>query len=213
MEMDSKLHIGCFNNVVDGWHNTDITPHLWIARIPLAARVCRAAGLISEPRFQDHRNGVFRRVHYLNIHKRFPFPDSTFEAACCSHVLEHIHPRFVGQFFAEVLRVLRPGAVFSVAVPSLALAIALYDPDAPEKCLEMIFENSHRNTKDIHKWMYTEQSLAAQFRLAGFVEVAPHAYQCGQLPEIRSIDNRPENSIYVEGRKPVAPNAARLSGR
>lgn len=211
--MNSKLHIGCFNHVVEGWHNTDITPHLWIARIPLAPQLCRATGLISEARFQDHRKGVFRRVHYLNVKRRFPFSDASFEAAFSSHVLEHIHPQFVGRFFTEVLRVLRPGAIFRVAVPSLALAIASFDPEAPEKCLEMIFENSHRNAKDIHKWMYTEQSLARQFRLAGFVEVEPQAYQHGQLPDVRNIDSRPENSIYVEGRKPAALASDRVAGR
>jgi predicted SAM-dependent methyltransferase len=208
--MNTKLHIGCFNHVVEGWHNTDITPHLWIARIPFAPQLCRAAGLISEDRYQDHRKGVFRSVHYLNVHKRFPFPDGTFEAAYCSHVLEHIHPKSVGPFFAEVLRVLRPGAIFRVAVPSLALAIAMYTPEAPEQCLEMIFENAHRNTKDIHKWMYTEQSLARALRTAGFVEVVPQLFRSGRLPDLMNIDNRPENSIYVEGRKPATPVPERV---
>ena len=33
----SRLHIGAFNCGIAGWINTDITMHLWIARVPLAA--------------------------------------------------------------------------------------------------------------------------------------------------------------------------------
>jgi hypothetical protein len=50
--------------------------------------------------------------------------------------------------------------------------------------------------------MYTEESLARVFREAGFTAVAPQPYRSGRLPNLEAVDNRPENSIYVEGEKP-----------
>jgi hypothetical protein len=39
-----NLHLGCLDRPVDGWVNTDITPHIFVARIPLAARILRRLG-------------------------------------------------------------------------------------------------------------------------------------------------------------------------
>jgi len=199
---EKRLHLGCFNRPVDGWHNTDITPHIWLSRIPGTALMLRCVGLLSEERLREHRAGIYRRVHYLNVTKRFPFPGESFEAVFSSHMLEHIHGTFVPHLFSEVSRVLQPGAIFRVAVPSLELAMRIYRPDAPDDCLNLIFENNHGLSKNIHKWMYTEESLARVFREAGFTAVAPQRYRSGRLPNLEAVDNRPENSIYVEGEKP-----------
>jgi hypothetical protein len=39
-----KLHLGCFDQVLPGWVNTDITPHIFIARLPGLAVALRRAG-------------------------------------------------------------------------------------------------------------------------------------------------------------------------
>jgi predicted SAM-dependent methyltransferase len=199
--MEDKLHIGCFNVPAEGWHNTDVTPHLWLARLPGAAPLLHAVGKLSDERIREHRAGIFRRVHYLDVTKRFPYKDDTFRAAFCSHVLEHIARDSVAHFFQEVRRVLRPGGIFRVVVPSLEIAIAEYRPDAPEACLEAIFENRHSWAKNVHKWMYTRESLARTFEENGFVSVSKEAFRTGRMPDLNSLDNRPENSIYVEGQK------------
>lgn len=207
--MEDKLHLGCFNVVHRGWRNTDITPHLWIARIPGAAWLLHSAGRLSDERLREHRRGIFRRVQYLNLSKRFPYGDNSFEAVFCSHVLEHIHVSSVSRLFGEVLRVLKPDGTFRVVVPSLELALARYSAASPEECLDMIFENRHEGLKNIHKWMYTRESLAKALTDAGFTEVARQRYREGSMPDVEKLDNRPENSIYVEGRKPAGPVRAR----
>jgi SAM-dependent methyltransferase len=199
--MEDKLQIGCFNLPADGWYNTDVTPHLWIARVPGAASLLHAVGKLSDERLREHRSGVFSRLHYLNVLKPFPYPDNSFTGVFCSHVLEHIDFPAVPQLFREVLRVLRPAGIFRVAVPSLELAIAQYRAGSPDECLDTIFENRHHGVKNIHKWMYTRESLAKVFMQAGFVAVTQERYRKGRLPDVEKVDNRPENSIYVEGQK------------
>ncbi len=200
--MEDKLQIGCFNAPAAGWYNTDITPHLWIARVPGAAALLHAAGKLSDERYQEHREGIFRRVHYLNVGKPFPYPDNSFTGVFCSHVMEHIDFSAVPFVFREVLRILKPAGIFRVVVPSLELAIAQYRAASPDECLDAIFENRHEGFKNIHKWMYTGESLAKVFRETGFASVTQETYRKGRLPDLVTVDNRPENSIYVEGQKP-----------
>ena len=57
-----RLHLGCFDRPVDAWLNTDITPHLWVARVPGMARLLFRMGRMTPERWQQHQSGVFRRV-------------------------------------------------------------------------------------------------------------------------------------------------------
>lgn len=196
-----KLHLGCFDQPVDGWYNTDITPHIFVSRIPYAATFLRYVGKISERRYNQHKMGVFRRLHYLNIAKQFPFPDNTAEAVFSSHIIEHVSPTVAKHMLAESLRVLSPGGVCRVVAPSLQMAISEYSESSPETTLGMIFEHQHENPKNRHQWMYTESSLVNLMESIGFKEVKKMSYKEGRLPDLELIDNRPENSIYVEGMK------------
>jgi SAM-dependent methyltransferase len=47
-----------------------------------------------------------------------PFPSESFDAAFCFHVFMHLKPETIGQVFAEVGRVLKPGAIFIADVAS-----------------------------------------------------------------------------------------------
>jgi hypothetical protein len=62
-----KLHLGCFDHVFGGWTNTDITLHIFIARVPGLAAILSAFGLISAERYQQYKQGIFRKVKYLNV--------------------------------------------------------------------------------------------------------------------------------------------------
>lgn len=196
-----KLHIGCFNQPQEGWHNTDITPHIWISRIPLAASLLRAAGKMTQARHSEHKQGVFKKVHYLNVTKPFPFPDGSASAVFSSHIIEHLHVDGARHMLEESFRVLSPGGVCRVVAPSLEFALSFYDEAAPEKTLRMIFEHEQQG-KNRHQWMYTAKSLIRLMEETGFSKVAQRQYREGNLPDLQKIDNRPEDSIYVEGIKP-----------
>jgi predicted SAM-dependent methyltransferase len=197
-----RLHLGCFDQPCEGWYNTDITPHIRIARIPFAATLVHALGKMPEYRYRQHQQGIFRRVHFLDVNKPFPFPDNSVECAFCSHLLEHLHPITAARMFAELLRVLKPGGIFRVVVPDLAWAITLYNREDPREFLKAVFEYNEANPKNRHQYMYTDQSLRSFFLKCGFVEAQICTYRVGRLPDLEKMDNRPENSIYVEGAKP-----------
>jgi predicted SAM-dependent methyltransferase len=197
-----KLHIGCFDTPKDGWYNTDITPHIYVSRIPFAARILRLGGKLNDQRYQQHRDKVFRNVHYLDVSKRFSFQDNSVEAVFSSHLIEHLSCDVARHMLSESLRVLKPGGVCRVVAPSLSWALSLYDEEHPEAMLDAIFEHDHANPKNRHQWMYTESSLSRLMGEVGFADVRKCRYREGRLPDIEAMDNRPENSIYVEGVKP-----------
>lgn len=47
-----KLHLGCFDQVIPGWLNTDITPHVFVARVPGLAWFLYRIGKISKERYK-----------------------------------------------------------------------------------------------------------------------------------------------------------------
>ena len=201
--MGKKLHLGCFDQSIEGWVNTDITPHIWIARFPLAPAILRAARLLNQQRYLQHSQGVFGKLRYLNVAKRFPFPNDSFQAVFSSHMLEHLTPMVADNCVRESLRVLCPGGVCRIAVPDLDALISSYDPENPDNFVSAVFECGHGLEKNSHHWSYNGRSLCRLLRRVGFAEASVVAYRVGRCPDLDRIDNRP-GSLFVEGVKAPA---------
>ncbi len=198
---DLKLHLGCFDHGLPGWWNTDITPHLFIARVPGAPFVLFKTGLLSQQRYLQHTQGVFRNVHYLDVTRRFPYPDATVGQVYCAHMLEHLSFEDEAKFcVGEIYRVLKRGGVVRIAVPDLDKIVAEYDPMDPDSFLNSIFEARQRRDKNRHRWHYNTLSLIQLLTDAGFGRVYRCAFRQGSIADVESIDQRPE-SLFVEGIK------------
>lgn len=195
-----KLHLGCFDQVVNGWTNTDITPHIFVARIPGLAYLFCKSGLMSRERYRQHQSGIFRNVRYLDVTRRFPFHDNTFDCIYSSHLLEHLRPSHAEFCLRESYRVLRPSGVLRLAVPDLDEMVRKYDPCQPDAFLEQLLEPHQRGSKNRHHWNYNEHSLAGRLQAVGFRDVARRGYRQGLLPDLESIEIRPE-SLFMEALK------------
>jgi len=194
------LHLGCFSFPAEGWLNSDITPHIWVARIPGAASALFRLGKMTAERREEHRRGVFRKVHYLNVGKRFPFPDSSFPAVFSSHMLEHLPPNIGRHCLVECFRVLQPGGICRIVVPDLDRLIASYTPSSPNEFLETFYFDSAANAKNRHHWYYNDHSLTALLLSVGFRRAYRCSYQQDCCPDVEKLDNRPE-SLFVEAIK------------
>ena len=199
--MSLRLHLGCFDQPREGWVNTDITPHIWIARVPLLASALYRSGRMTRERWQQHHQGIFKKVRYLDVTRRFPYPDNTFEAVFSCHLLEHLYPDQARSCIAETLRILKAAGICRIVVPDLDKMVRDYHPDDPQPFLRAIFECADRGTqKNLHHWHYNEKSLVSLLLSAGF----RHAYRCeyhqGSCPDLEILDNRPE-SLFVEAQK------------
>lgn len=195
-----KLHIGCFDVPLDGWYNTDITPHIFIARIPFLATVLHAIGAMDQTRFWQHRDGVFRKVHYLDAVKHFPFANDSVEAVYCSHVLYNFSRHRALLCVKEVHRVLKPRGVFRVAVIDLDTLVESYDPVHPEYFLDVIYQPTTVGAKNHMCWSYNANSLRSLLQEGGFTTVERVELGKGKCPDVERIDYRPR-SLFMEGIK------------
>lgn len=195
-----KLHLGCLDQATSGWTNTDITPHLWIARVPGLPGLLFRAGKMTRQRLEQHRRGTFKGVSYLDVGKRFPYRDETFDAVFSCHMLEHLFADKAQVCIAEIFRILKPGGICRIVVPDLDKIVGEYNPDQPELFLKRIFE-CDRRSKNSHHWHYNANSLVRLLRATGFHEAYKCVYRQGKCPDLELLDNRPDESLFVEATK------------
>ncbi len=112
----NRLHLGCGLNVVDGWLNVDGSWNAWLANHPLIRKVAKASRLAPRSMFAVE---FPRGITTLDVRKRLPWPDASFDAVYASHLLEHLHHEDAKRLLRECLRVLRPGGVARFVVPDL----------------------------------------------------------------------------------------------
>jgi SAM-dependent methyltransferase len=197
-----RLQLGAFDQVHQGWFNTDVTPHLFVARVPGLAWLLHRLGVIGPDRYAAYRSGSFRSLHYLDVGRRFRFEDDTFEAVYASHLLEHLDRAAAERCLTEVYRVLRPGGVVRIAVPDLDAVVGHYDPSDPDAFLAGLYDahSGRRSRTSLHRWMYNPRSLEALLQRAGFDDVQRCEYQQGRCPDVEQIETR-RWSLFMEGVK------------
>ena len=65
-----------------------------------------------------------------------------------------------------------------------------------------LFEESDRGaSKNLHHWHYNARSLIRMLEEAGFSEAYSCAYREGRCPDLELLDNRPDESLFVEAIK------------
>lgn len=202
MISSDKLHLGAYDVVHAGWINTDVTFQLRIARVPGLAGLLFRLGRMSPENHRRHRAGMFKQIRYLDVTRRFPFPDNAFRYVFSSHMLEHLYPDEAEFCLREIRRVLRPGGLVRTVIPDLDQIVAAYDPRNPEATLESLFQGDSRRTHERarHWWHYNETSLRALLGRIGFSQIERCQYQQGRCADVERIDSRPL-SLFMEAVK------------
>jgi SAM-dependent methyltransferase len=195
-----KIHFGAFNCPIDGWLNTDITPHLYLARVPLLPWLLHKAGKIPAARYKDYQCGAFRKLTYLDVSKLWPVADGSVEAIFSSHVVEHLTLHGARICLRNAYRVLKKGGVLRVVVPDLDKLVADYRTEAAYEWAYSFFEADHTSQKNMHHFMYNHASMACLMREAGFSDIARVSFGIGKCPDINRLDNRPD-SLFMEAIK------------
>lgn len=199
-----KVQLGSFTHAVPGWVNTDATPHVLVGRLPGLATVLNGLGLLGDGRLDDHRRGVFRKLFYLDVRKRFPFPDGTVDYFYTSHMLEHLLPQEGTHCLRESFRALKPGGLIRIVIPDLDYHVRQYEPTVANEFLDAIYSyEGGTRSRHRHNWWYNEHSLRDLLEEIGFTQVKRQSLGEGRCPDLDALDRRPL-SLFMEAVKPEA---------
>lgn len=203
-----KVNLGCGLAVATGWINVDASLNAMVAGWPrplhrVLYRLSGANRYYAEDVYCDLLEG-HRFVHH-DAGQGLPFDDACVDAVYSSHFLEHLYKADGERMLRESLRVLRPGGLIRVCVPDLAHAIEEYHRGHKRPMLEnYFFVEDKSSVLARHKYMYDFELLYEALEAAGFVSIVRRSYREGEMPDIDGLDNRPEETLFVEARKPSA---------
>ncbi len=205
-----KINLGCGAQVVEGWVNVDYALGAKIAKVP-AFRVVNSRLHLFNLNWDD-------RIFLHDLTTRFPWQDSTVEAAYSSHTLEHMSRDDGRRFVSECFRVLRPGAVLRIVIPDLRAVVDRYLTGelVAEHFVEelgVLYESSGSSIKTRlaplmqypHKCMYDVQALERLLGSVGFDARACAPFD-SRIQNIKDIEiaGRTEQAVIVEGIKPLS---------
>ena len=146
-----------------------------------------------------------------DILKGLPLDSDSIDYAVSIHALEEIVYSDIPRVLEELRRVLKPGGVLRLALPSLEKGIAAYQrgdrdyfviPDEDVQCLggklvtQLMWYGYSRT-------LFTEDFVHELLTKAGFREIATCSYQQthSRFADITELDNRENESLFVEATK------------
>lgn len=200
-----KVNFGSSLFVADGWINVDGAPHAFFAGWPrpVLKYTYRLSGAKEWFGPETEYISVLNTHPFVHHDLRYglPFRDGSVDYIFASHILEHFYREKAGEILRDAYRVLRKGGRLRVCVPDLEYAIKLYLQGQKEQCLEFFFRNPGFGPFYKHRYMYDFDMLQTALRAAGFEAIERLGYRQGKVPDIEKLDNRPEQTLYVEAVK------------
>jgi predicted SAM-dependent methyltransferase len=130
-----------------------------------------------------------------------PFSDGAVDCIYSSHTLEHLFQEDAAVLLRDAYRALKPGGRLRVAVPDLEYAVRLYQGGAKEQALAFFFTPRRAGHLNHHHFMYDYDLLRGSLAAAGFIEIERSAFREGSFPDVKTLDNRPDETLFVEARK------------
>jgi predicted SAM-dependent methyltransferase len=201
-----KVNLGAGLDVAAGWLNIDGSLNALIAAAPawlhpLAYRLSGARQFYAEEAYCEIlRDNTF--LHH-NLIYGIPLPDQSVHFVYSSHLLEHLDRSTGRQLLEECWRILRPGGVARFGVPDLEVAWELYVHGDKERMLHDFFFVTGATGLSQHRYAYDFELLSRALLEAGFVDVHRVHFGEGAVPDLESLDNRQDYTLFVEARRPL----------
>lgn len=201
----AKVNLGAGLMVAPGWYNIDGHLRAFFSTWPgfvidLLYRVIQTSN-------QQFSKEEYRRILQSNrfIHHDLtygiPFKDGTVDFLYASHLLEHLHRDEAERLVRDGFRALKPGGVFRICVPDLDYAVSLYRKGEKRRSLQYFFNERKQDGYTYHRYLYDEELLSGLLKDCGFSRARKCAFREGGTPDIGVLDNRPEETLYMEAVK------------
>jgi predicted SAM-dependent methyltransferase len=199
-----RLNIGSGLSVVSGWINVDASLNAFFSKFPrfllkLLYTLSDSKQWYSPEEYCDIlRNHIF--INH-NVEYGLPFPDQSVDYLYCSHLFDFLFPEDAHKLLREAHRVLKAGGVLRICVTTLEYPLSLYSKGEIEQALGYFFPASRCGYLSRRRYMYDFDLLHRFLEEAGFADIERCTYRHGKTPDIEVLDNRPEETMYVEAIK------------
>ncbi len=197
-----QINLGCGLAVAKDWINIDGSLNALIAGMPKSLHAV-AYRLTGANRYYSKNEycrllGDHHFVHHDLAHG-IPFKDGVVDFIYSSHFLEHLFYKDAQHLLKESFRVLKVGGIIRISVPDLKYAVDLYHSGKKHEMLKnYFFVEDDASNYARHKYMYDFGLLSESLSLAGFQNIRRCKYQEGLTPDLEKLDNRPEESLFIE---------------
>ncbi|OGF67035.1 MAG: hypothetical protein A2Y62_10800 [Candidatus Fischerbacteria bacterium RBG_13_37_8] len=199
-----KVNIGCGLTVAYGWINIDASLNAFFSKWPnfILKKLYKISGSKKIYSLEDYcsilKNYVF--IHH-KLEYGIPFPDESIDYLYSSHLLEHLFNKNAKMLLHEAYRVLKKQGYFRLCVPDLEYIISLYKKGQKEESLQYFFPDSKSGCLSSHKYLYDYELLHILLKESGFIKIQRCSYKIGDTPDIEILDNKPEETLYIEAKK------------
>lgn len=196
-----KVNLGCGLAVAPGWINIDGSLNSMVANLPSMFHKASyyfsgAKNYYSQQEYcRILGENIF--IHH-DISHGIPLNSESADFVYSSHFLEHLYPKDARNLLTDCYRVLKRGGCIRISVPDLEYAIRLYDKGETEKMLDHYFFIDDRSYYAQHKYMYDFRLLSSILKNIGFQTIQKSYYRKGNFPDIAILDNREEESLFIE---------------
>lgn len=205
-----RINLGCGTAVLPGFDNIDNSPSVFLARHPGLKTLLYRLGLIPKRQYEIQWP---RDILWQDASRRLRYADASVDRIYSSHFLEHLRRETGVRVLRECRRVLKPGGLFRLVVPDLAYHAQLYldrtrrlleeqrlDRSAHDAFLNTVHGGYLDRRRSAHYYMYDWPTLALLLGETGFCEIRRRSFQESDDPELGRLDNRAEESLFVEMR-------------
>lgn len=133
-------------------------------------------------------------AEHVDMTQPLPFASESVDFVFAEHTVEHISPAQAWGFFKEVRRVLKPGGIFRIAVPSIERVLELADREYLEHLSNAGFGPPTREAAVAnqiifhgHQALWSVSLLQTCFDALGFARAVEASVLTSDHPELRGI--------------------------
>jgi len=201
----TRVNIGSGVVVAPGWLNVDVSIASLVSSSPrpflkFIYRIMPGSSAIKRDLTEQEFCDLLRRHKFIHHDVRFglPFPEASVDFLYASHFFEHLYRVEALALLQEARRVLKPTGIFRICVPDLEYAMALWQRGEKDRALQFFFLDRDVSSFTRHRYMWDFESLREILGKAGFSTVERCRFQIGRTPDLEMLDNRPDETLYVE---------------
>jgi SAM-dependent methyltransferase len=194
--------LGCGLAVVPGWINVDASLNAVFGGAPfwVLKMLYRATGA-NRYYTSDEYCRLLRdhRFVFSDLARSLPFREKSVDVFYSSHFFEHLFRKDAVRLLCDCHKALREGGLIRIAVPDLEHAVALYQSGENRKMLDdYFFVDDLSSFLARHKYMYDFDLMKEALANAGFHNIRRCSFREGSAPDIDKLDNRPDETLFVE---------------